>query len=96
MILPTLVWLRTSVLWVALLSIYALVLTAGGAERAAEAAAEVKNANESEAPNGPSNSYDIEPTAGDGQSYVTELPLVPLAPVIDITLRIQRRRMRRM
>jgi hypothetical protein len=38
MIAPTVLWLRESVLWVALLSIYALVITASGAEQAAEAA----------------------------------------------------------
>lgn len=42
----TVIWLHNSVLWVALLSIYALVLTAGGAERAAEAAAEAGKSNE--------------------------------------------------
>lgn len=46
MVPPTVIWLHSSVLWVALLSIYALVLTAGGAERAAEAAAEASNSNE--------------------------------------------------
>lgn len=50
MVPPTIIWLHSSVLWVALLwvallSIYALVLTAGGAERAAEAAAEATEAN---------------------------------------------------
>lgn len=38
MIIPTVVWWHDSVLWVSLLSIYALVITAGGAEQAAEAA----------------------------------------------------------
>jgi hypothetical protein len=38
MILPTVLWLRETVLWVALLSIYALVITAAGAEQAAAAA----------------------------------------------------------
>jgi hypothetical protein len=42
MIAPTVLWWHNSVLWVALLSIYALVITAGGAEQAAEAAAEAK------------------------------------------------------
>lgn len=32
MIAPTVLWLRDSVLWVSLLSIYALVITAGGAD----------------------------------------------------------------
>lgn len=48
MITPTVIWWHSSVLWVALLSIYALVLTAGGAERAAEAAAEATEANKKE------------------------------------------------
>lgn len=38
MILPTVLWLRDSVLWVALLSIYALVISSAAAEEAAEAA----------------------------------------------------------
>jgi hypothetical protein len=46
MIAPTVLWLRDSVLWVSLLSIYALVITAAGAEQAAEAAAEAKNNGE--------------------------------------------------
>ena len=37
MVLPTALWLRESVLWVALLSIYALVITVASAEQAAEA-----------------------------------------------------------
>jgi len=43
MVVPTVLWWRESVLWVALLSIYALVITAAGAEQAAEAAAEAKS-----------------------------------------------------
>lgn len=42
MIIPTILWWHNSVLWVALLSIYALVITAAGAEQAAEAAIEAK------------------------------------------------------
>lgn len=45
MIIPTIVWLHNSVLWVGLLSIYALVLTAGGAEKAAEAAQNTNKEN---------------------------------------------------
>lgn len=45
MVPPTVIWWHSSVLWVALLSIYALVLTAGGAERAAEAATEAAESN---------------------------------------------------
>jgi hypothetical protein len=36
------VWERVSIIYLALVSIYALVITAGGAEQAAEAAAEAK------------------------------------------------------
>ncbi len=39
MILPTIIWLHDSVLWVSLMSIYALVLTLAGAEESAKAAA---------------------------------------------------------
>jgi hypothetical protein len=35
-------WERVSIIYLALVSIYALVITAGGAEQAAEAAAEAK------------------------------------------------------
>jgi hypothetical protein len=45
MILPTILWLRESVLWVALLSIYALVITAAGAEQSAEAAAKAEGSD---------------------------------------------------
>jgi hypothetical protein len=45
MIAPTVIWLRESVLWVALLSIYALVITASGAEQAAEASAKAEGNN---------------------------------------------------
>jgi hypothetical protein len=45
MIAPTVFWWRESVLWVALLSIYALVITASGAEQAAEAAAKAEGKN---------------------------------------------------
>jgi hypothetical protein len=38
MVLPTLIWWHNSVLWVALLSIYALILSAAAAEEASEAA----------------------------------------------------------
>jgi hypothetical protein len=39
MIAPTVLWWHDSILWVSLLSIYALVIGAAGAEQAAEAAA---------------------------------------------------------
>lgn len=39
------VWEQVSILYLALVSIYALVLTAGGAEQAAEAAAEATRTN---------------------------------------------------
>jgi len=42
MVVPTVIWWHDSVLWVSLLSIYALVITAGGAEQAAEAAKDGK------------------------------------------------------
>jgi hypothetical protein len=42
MILPTVLWWHDSVLWVGLLSVYALVLTASSREEAAEAARAAK------------------------------------------------------
>lgn len=39
------IWDEVSILYLALVSIYALVLTAGSAEQAAEAAAEAANSN---------------------------------------------------
>jgi hypothetical protein len=45
MILPTVLWLRESVVWVALLSIYALVITAAGAEQSAEATAKAEGSH---------------------------------------------------
>ena len=37
MVLPTVLWWKDSILWVALMSAYALVISAGAAEQAAEA-----------------------------------------------------------